>query len=96
MEAEPRIIELRDTEAQAVNHAYGTTGLITALEMPLAPSWNWIDVIVAFPTFIDAARFGHAIRWWTASRKNCSRRSPGPRRTPSGKSANTAPTHTPS
>ena len=48
-------------EAQAVNHAYGTTGLITALEMPLAPAWNWIDMIVAFPTFMDAVRFGYAV-----------------------------------
>jgi FAD/FMN-containing dehydrogenase len=61
MEAEPRIIELREAEAQAVNHAYGTTGLITALEMPLAPAWHWIDMIVAFPTFMDAVRFGYAI-----------------------------------
>jgi FAD/FMN-containing dehydrogenase len=61
MQAEPRIIELREAEAQAVNHAYGTTGLITALEMPLAPAWNWIDLIVAFPTFIDAVRCGYAI-----------------------------------
>ena len=61
MEPEPRIIELRESGAQAVNHAYGTTGLITALEMPLAPAWHWIDVIVAFPAFMDAVRFGHAI-----------------------------------
>ena len=61
MEAEPRLIELRDAAAQAVNHAYGTTGLITALEMPLAPAYTWIDLIVAFPTFTDAVRFGHAV-----------------------------------
>jgi FAD/FMN-containing dehydrogenase len=61
MEADPRIIELREAEAQAVNHAYGTTGLITALEMPLAPAWQWMDLIVAFPTFIDAVRCGHAL-----------------------------------
>jgi FAD/FMN-containing dehydrogenase len=61
MEAEPRVVELREGEAQAVNHAYGTTGLITALEMPLAPAWNWIEMIVAFPTFMDAVRFGYAI-----------------------------------
>jgi FAD/FMN-containing dehydrogenase len=61
MEAEPRVVELREGEAQAVNHAYGTTGLITALEMPLAPAWNWIEMIVAFPTFMDAVRFSYAI-----------------------------------
>ena len=61
MEADPRMLELREGDAQAVNHAYGTTGLITVLEMPLAPAWNWIDVIVAFPTFMDAVRFGYAV-----------------------------------
>jgi FAD/FMN-containing dehydrogenase len=61
MEAEPRVLELRDAEAQGVNHAYGSTGLITALEMPLAPAWNWIDVIVAFPAFMDAVRCGYAV-----------------------------------
>jgi FAD/FMN-containing dehydrogenase len=61
MEAEPQVIELREADAQAVNHAYGTTGLITALEMPLAPAWHWIDMIVTFPTFMDAVRFGYAI-----------------------------------
>jgi FAD/FMN-containing dehydrogenase len=60
MEAAPRVLELRDGDAQGVNHAYGCTGLITALEMPMAPAWNWIDMIVAFPTFMDAVRFGYA------------------------------------
>ena len=61
VEVEPRVLELREAEAQAVNHAYGTTGLITALEMPLAPAWNWIDIIVSFPTFMDAVRFGYGV-----------------------------------
>ena len=43
VEEEPRIIELRGDAAQKVNRAYGTTGIITALEMPLAPAWPWID-----------------------------------------------------
>jgi FAD/FMN-containing dehydrogenase len=61
MEDTPRVLELPDAEAQAVNHAYGTTGLITALEMPLAPAWPWVDVIVAFPSFMAAVRCGHAL-----------------------------------
>jgi FAD/FMN-containing dehydrogenase len=61
MEATPRVVELRDHETAAVNHAYGTTGLITALEMPLAPAWTWIDMIVAFPCFMDAVRFGYDV-----------------------------------
>ena len=59
IEQEPRIIELRGDAAQKINRAYGTTGIITALEMPLAPAWNWIDVVVAFDDFLEAAAFGH-------------------------------------
>ncbi|MBV8575653.1 MAG: FAD-binding oxidoreductase, partial [Acetobacteraceae bacterium] len=58
MEPEPRIIELRDDAAQKINRAYGTTGIITALEMPLAPAQPWIDVVVAFDDFLAAVEFG--------------------------------------
>jgi FAD/FMN-containing dehydrogenase len=61
VEAEPRIIELRDDAAQKVNRAYGTTGIITALEMPLAPAWPWIDVIVAFDSYMDAFETGYEV-----------------------------------
>ncbi len=57
MEAEPRALELRGPDIQKANHAYGTNGVITELEMPLAPAWDWIDVVVAFPTLMGAARF---------------------------------------
>jgi FAD/FMN-containing dehydrogenase len=43
LEAQPRISELRGDAVQNVNHAYGTTGIIAALEMPLAAAWPWID-----------------------------------------------------
>jgi FAD/FMN-containing dehydrogenase len=62
MEPEPRIIELRDDAAQKINRAYGTTGIITALEMPLAPAEPWIDVVVAFDDFLAAVEFGHGGR----------------------------------
>jgi FAD/FMN-containing dehydrogenase len=61
MERAPRVIELRADAAQKVNRAYGTTGLITALEMPLAPAWEWIDVIVAFDDFRAASETGQRI-----------------------------------
>src|SRR5580692_2068797 len=61
LECEPRVIELRGDAAQKISRAYGTTGIITALEMPLAPAQPWIDVIVAFDDFIEAVRFGHTI-----------------------------------
>src|SRR6476619_3520772 len=61
VEETPRAIELRTDAAQKVNRAYGTTGIITALEMPLAPAWPWIDVIVTFDDFFDAMQAGHEV-----------------------------------
>jgi FAD/FMN-containing dehydrogenase len=58
LEEKPRVIELRGNAAQYVNHAYGTTGLITALEIPLAPAWKWIDVAVACDDFFTAVEIG--------------------------------------
>ena len=60
VEAEPRTIELRGDAAQKVNRAYGTTGIITALEMPLAPAFPWVEMLVAFDDFAAAMAFGHA------------------------------------
>jgi FAD/FMN-containing dehydrogenase len=59
LEETPRIIELRGDAAQKINRAYGTTGIITALEMSTAPVWRWIDVIVVFDDFLSAAAFGY-------------------------------------
>jgi len=61
MEETPRILELRGKDAQVVNHAYGTTGVITALEVPLAPAYQWIDVVVAFDDFFEAAEVGYEL-----------------------------------
>ncbi|MCS6933074.1 MAG: FAD-binding oxidoreductase, partial [Acetobacteraceae bacterium] len=57
MEAAPRVLELRGPEVQKANHAYGTTGVITEVELPLAPAWEWVDVVAAFPSLGAAARF---------------------------------------
>ena len=61
VEETPRTIELRTDAAQKVNRAYGTTGIITMLEMPLAPAWPWIDVIVTFDDFADAVQAGYEV-----------------------------------
>ncbi|TIS75047.1 MAG: FAD-binding oxidoreductase, partial [Mesorhizobium sp.] len=59
MEAEPRIMDLTGEEVLKVMHAYGTNGIITEVEMPLTASYDWIDVIVGFDDFMDAAGFGN-------------------------------------
>lgn len=61
IEPEPRIIELHADAAQKVNRAYGTTGIITALDMPLAPALPWIDLLVTFSDWKDAVRCAHAV-----------------------------------
>ena len=61
LEEEPRVMDLRGAAAQAINHAYGTTGIITALEMPLAPAFPWIDLVVAFDDFFEAIAFGREL-----------------------------------
>jgi FAD/FMN-containing dehydrogenase len=61
MEAAPRVLELRGRDIQKVNHAYGTNGVITELEMPLAPAYDWVDLIVGFDDFMESARFADAL-----------------------------------
>lgn len=61
VEETPVVIELRGDAAQKVNRAYGTTGIITALEMPLAPAYPWLDVIVAFDDFKTCLEAGRDV-----------------------------------
>lgn len=61
MEEEPRILELTGEDLHKVTHAYGTNGIISEVEMPLTAAYDWVDVIVGFDTFMDAARYGNAL-----------------------------------
>jgi FAD/FMN-containing dehydrogenase len=61
MEDQPQVIELRGDAVQQVNHAYGTNGIITELEIPLGPAYAWAELIVTFPDFMTAARFGQGL-----------------------------------
>jgi len=61
MEAEPKVLELTGEDLHKVTHAYGTNGIITEVEMPLTAAYEWIDVIVGFDTFMEAARYGNAL-----------------------------------
>ena len=61
MEDQPRIIELRGDHVQKVNHAYGTNGIITQLEIPLAPTYPWAELIVTFDDFMTCAKFAQAL-----------------------------------
>jgi len=58
MEAEPRMFELRGQDAQLIHHTYGATGIVTEIEMALAPAWAWTEALVTFPEYMQAVRFG--------------------------------------
>ncbi|MDJ0627254.1 MAG: FAD-binding oxidoreductase [Rhodobacter sp.] len=57
MEEEPRVLEFRGEELARVSHAYGTNGIITEIEMPLAPAYDWTEMFVAFDDFTPAMEF---------------------------------------
>ena len=57
MEEEPRVLEFRGEELARVSHAYGTNGIITELEMPLAPAYDWVGIFVTMRDFDAAARY---------------------------------------
>ncbi len=61
LEDRPQILELRGDEVQKVIHGYGTTGIVTELEIPLAPTYPWMEIIVVFDKFMTAAKFGQAL-----------------------------------
>jgi FAD/FMN-containing dehydrogenase len=61
MEATPRALELTGEDLHKAVHAYGTNGIITEVEMPLAARYDWADVIVGFDSFDSAAAYALAL-----------------------------------
>jgi FAD/FMN-containing dehydrogenase len=61
MEAEPRVLDLTGDELPRVSHAFGTNGIITEVEMPLAPAYDWNELLVAFDDFTAAATFARDV-----------------------------------
>ena len=59
MEAEPRVLEFRGEELARVSHAYGTNGIITEVEIPLAPHYEWVEIFVAMTDFPAAAQLAN-------------------------------------
>ena len=57
VEETPRVIELRDREVLRVQHAYGLNGILTEIEMPLAPRYPWAEMLLSFPDFTAATSF---------------------------------------
>ncbi len=61
MEENPQILELSGDQIDQVSHAYGTNGIITEIEMPLAPAYDWVDIFLTSKDFVKAARFAEEL-----------------------------------
>lgn len=58
LEAEPRLIDLHGPDIHKVHHAYGTNGIITEMDVCLAPAEDWRHMIALFDSYEAALRFG--------------------------------------
>ncbi len=61
LEAEPRALELTGSDLHKAVHAYGTNGVIVEVEAPLAPRYDWTDIIVGLDSFDAAAAYALAL-----------------------------------
>ncbi|MGR3491547.1 MAG: FAD-binding oxidoreductase, partial [Shimia sp.] len=59
MEEEPRVMEITGHDLHRVSHAYGTNGIITEVEIPLAPAYDWKGIFVTFDDFDEALQYSY-------------------------------------
>ena len=57
VEEKPRIIELHGKEILKAQHAYGTNGIITAMDYALTPATEWVHTIALFNSYGTALNF---------------------------------------
>ncbi len=57
VEPQPQVIELHGDEIQKVQHAYGTNGIVTELELPLTQATDWLHCAALFDGYDTALRF---------------------------------------
>ena len=61
LEETPRLIDLTGDAINAVHHSYGVNGVITEVELPLAPAQDWVEIMVAFDDWMTAVGAGWAV-----------------------------------
>ena len=54
VEPRPRVLQLDAAASQALNHAYGTNGILTALRLPTCEALAWQQLVVGFPQWSEA------------------------------------------
>jgi hypothetical protein len=61
MQSEPQLIRAEGEKVHEILHSWGTNGLITKIELVLAPKRDWAQAIAAFSTFNEAFNFAERI-----------------------------------
>ncbi len=54
LEDSPKVIQLNANSAEALNHAYGTNGIITAATLSTCPAVNWQEIAIDCIDFANA------------------------------------------
>lgn len=60
VEPAPQVIELHGADILKVQHAYGTNGIITAMDYALVPQTDWLHTTALFDGYDAALRFAAA------------------------------------
>ncbi len=61
LEKAPRLIEVTGDDIAIVHHSYGVNGVITEVEVPLAPAQDWVELLISFDDWMSAVRAGWAL-----------------------------------
>ena len=61
MEATPRLVDLTGPDIMKAHHAYGLTGIITEITLPLAPAPDWIELLVGFDDWQSCLEAGYTV-----------------------------------
>lgn len=61
MEQTPRLVDLTGPDILKAHHAYGLTGIITEIELPLAPAPEWIALLLGFDDWQTCLETGYKI-----------------------------------
>ena len=64
VEPEPRLLQLDAAASEALNHAYGSNGILTALQLPSTEAVDWVQLVVGFGDWDQALSAAQAIVRW--------------------------------
>ena len=64
IEPEPRLLLLDAASSEAINHAYGTNGIITALTLPTTEAVDWLQLVVGFGDWNQALAAAQSTSRW--------------------------------